>query len=65
MELINKDGFILMLKEDMDRLRDRILEVRKTIIVFNKTGNENLLNKCCRKCNDVVKLIDEMFEGGI
>lgn len=51
MELKNREGFTLINVEVWGEIEPIVLEIRKSIIVYNKTHNENLLNKTCRLCN--------------
>lgn len=63
MDLTSRNGMYIMHIDDLSRLRSEGLEIRKTIIVYNKTGNENALNKACRLCNDFIRDIDSILGG--
>ena len=54
----NNDGMVFVQYEEWMDLKGQLLDVRKLVIVYNKTGEERLLNKCCRLCNKVIKSID-------
>lgn len=61
MDLKTNDGAVLVKIEEWDMIRNTSLEVRKLIIVYNKTKNETVLNKCCRVCNNLLVEIDKAF----
>jgi len=64
MELITKDGMVYLHKDsisELTKLKDTALKVRLSIISYNKSNNPNSLNACCRKCNEIVKLVDKLF----
>ena len=61
MELQNNEGMVLVCSEEWVELKRTSLDVRKLIIVYNKTGEERVLNKCCRLCNKLIKEIDGVF----
>lgn len=67
MELRNKDGLFFIHEHDVSQLnllKDKALRVRLSIIRYNQSKNENSLSACCRNCNDIVKLIEEVFKCG-
>ena len=66
MELKTSNGMTLIAAEDLakiDGIKGKALKVRLSIISYNRSKNENTLNSCCRNCNDLIKLIEEVFNG--
>jgi len=63
MELTTHDGMTIISKEDLDfleKMEKKALNVRRSIIVFNKTNDVARLNEACRLCGDLLKLFDAL-----
>ena len=67
MELKNNNGLHYIHQHDIEQLnvlKDKALRVRLSIIRYNKSKDENSLSACCRNCNDILKIIEEVFKCG-
>lgn len=63
MELKTRDGRAIVDPVEMAKLRVIALDCRKTIIIYNKTHKEDVLNRACRICNELIEIIDKTLGG--